>query len=638
MEKESFEDSAVAELLNENFICIKVDREERPDIDQIYMTVCQMLTGSGGWPLTIILTPELKPFFAGTYFPKYSVHGRAGMMELVPAVARAWKEERAGILSSAVEIVEALQKKSIDGNGGELDEKILTGAFDQLKGKYDDKFGGFGAPPKFAMGHNFLFLLRYWKRSGDARALEMVEHTLTAMRLGGIYDQIGYGFHRYSTDQFWLLPHFEKMLYDQALLSMVYLEVYQATGNEFYARTAKEIFAYVARELTSSEGGFYSAEDADSEGEEGKYYFWTPAEILEILGEEDGKQYSKAFNVEAGGNFAEQATGKLTGASIPYLKNVQAQLADGLGVDESDRDKFIGEAQARLLQVRNRRVHPSKDDKILTDWNGLMIASLAKGAVVLNEPKFAGIAAKAADFLLDKMILPNGDLQHRYRNGEAGIIGKLDDYSFLVYGLIELHQATFDIKYLSRAIEINDRMLEKFRDDENGGLFLTSNDESDLIVRPKESYDGSIPSGNSMAFYNMIRLSRITGNAEYEQIAVSLLGAISSQVVAAPMAYTQMLVGLDYYLGPSVEIVIAGDRNGSDTKEMLKAVNGIFLPNKVVLLRPTEGTPEISEIAGYTKHQVSIDGKATAYICRNFACNKPMTDIAEMTEILKSKQ
>ncbi|MFH0792587.1 MAG: thioredoxin domain-containing protein, partial [bacterium] len=398
MEHESFEDSEVAELMNQYFISIKVDREERPDIDSVYMTVTQALTGSGGWPMTVILTPDKQPFYAGTYFAKYSRYDRRGMMDLLPGIGNAWKNDRVNAVKAASEITQALARMTAGAPGDALTSETLQEGFHQLSESFDDDGGGFGHAPKFPTPHNFSFLLRYWKRTGDAAALEMVEKTLSSMRRGGIFDHVGFGFHRYSTDPEWLVPHFEKMLYDQAMLTIACIETYQAMGKEEYAQTAREILAYVMRDMTSPEGGFYSAEDADSEGVEGKFYLWSPEEVVSLLGKEEGELFSKIYNIVEGGNFREEATGHGTGGSIPHLQKPLSEMAKELNLDESSLASRLEASRRKLFAAREKRIHPLKDDKILTDWNGLMIAAMAKAAKALDDPQYADAARRAADF------------------------------------------------------------------------------------------------------------------------------------------------------------------------------------------------------------------------------------------------
>lgn len=639
MERESFEDPEVARLMNDAFVSIKVDREERPDIDNIYMTVCQILTGSGGWPLTILMTPDKKPFYAGTYFPKESRYNRIGMIELIPRLKEIWTTRRNDVLSSAGQIIEALNDRSSDAPGEELDESILKRTYEQISRGFDPQHGGFGNAPKFPTPHKILFLLRYWKRTGSERALEMTEKTLQEMRLGGMYDHIGFGFHRYSTDEKWLLPHFEKMLYDQALLAMAYTEAYQATRKEDYKKIAQEIFTYVLRDMTSPEGGFYSAEDADSEGEEGKFYLWSQEEIRQLLGKDDGDLFMKIYNFERDGNFFEQATGHKTGTNIAYLRKPLKDLARGLDKSEEDLQKRMEAARQKLFGVRENRIHPHKDDKILTDWNGLMIAAFAKGAQVFDEPRYAEAARRATTFILDKMRRVDGRLFHRYRDGQAGLPAHIDDYAFLIWGLLELYETSFEVRYLQTALDLNTDLITHFWDDKNGGFYFTANDSEELLTRQKEIYDGAVPSGNSVAMWNLLRLGRITANTSFEEKAVKIGRAFSANIKEVPIAHTQLMVGVDFGIGPSYEVVLAGHSQSEDIKAMLKALRTPFVPNKVVLLRPSEQeTPEIIHLAEFTKNQSSIDGKATAYVCLNYHCKLPTTDVSKMLELLTEKK
>ncbi len=638
MEHESFEDEEVAKLMNETFISIKVDREERPDIDNIYMTVCQMLSKGGcGWPLNVFMTPDKKPFFAATYIPKETRFGRAGMLDLVPRIKELWENDREKVLESAENITEAVIKATDATESGESEDltvSTLGAGYNQLLGRYDEKNGGFGSSPKFPTPHNQLYLLRYWKRTGDEQALEMVEKTLEQMRRGGVYDHVGFGFHRYSTDPEWLLPHFEKMLYDQAMIAMAYIEAYQATGNKEYAETAREIFSYVMRDMTSEEGGFYSAEDADSEGEEGKFYVWEEEEIVEVLGKEDAELIIGTFNVTKTGNFSDEASGKKTGANILHLKKPMAEIAASYDMSAQEFSKRIQTLREKLFNVREKRVHPHKDDKILTDWNGLMIASMAKGGRVTGESQYTEAAKKAADFILSDMRKSDGTLLHRYRDGEAGIDSNIDDYSFFIWGLLELYESTFDIKYLQAAIELQNEMIEHFWDEKNSGFYFTSDSAEELIARQKEIYDGAIPSGNSVAMLNLLKIGRITGNAEFDKKAAELSSAFSNTIAQAPMAYTQFLCGLDFGIGPSYEVVVVGDPEKEDTKTMLRALSQDYSPNKVVLLKGPGSESEITSIAEFTKGQAQKDEKATAYVCLDYVCKLPTTDVDKMLELL----
>ncbi|MGP8284681.1 MAG: thioredoxin domain-containing protein, partial [Desulfomonilaceae bacterium] len=481
MEKESFEDDEVAELMNKVFVSIKVDREERPDIDHTYMTVCQMMTGGGGWPLNIVMTADRKPFFAGTYFPKNSRHGRIGLIELSERIEHLWLNDRAQIDDATEKIVTALNVPAPRGVSGALDLEVLRTAFQQLSQRFDPKYGGFGEAPKFPTPHNILFLLRYWKRSGDERSLQMVTKTLDQMRLGGIFDHVGFGFHRYSTDAQWLTPHFEKMLYDQAMLALAYTEAYQATRKISYKKTAEEIFDYVLRDLTSPEGAFYSAEDADSEGEEGKFYLWTLDEIREALPDTEANLVERAFNVFSMGNFKEETTQSLTGRNILHLKRPLEQLNGQLGFSEIQIQETWESARKRLFEIREKRVHPHKDDKILTDWNGLMIAALSKASRVFGDKAYAVAAGRAVNFIITSMRDTNGRLLRRYRLGEAGLSAHVDDYSFLVWGLLELYETTFEPQYLKIAVDLNKDFVQRFWDKEQGGFFFTANDSEKLL-------------------------------------------------------------------------------------------------------------------------------------------------------------
>ncbi|MGB7291359.1 MAG: thioredoxin domain-containing protein [Thermodesulfobacteriota bacterium] len=641
MEHESFEDPEVAKLMNDVFVSVKVDREERPDIDNVYMNVCHMLTRKGcGWPLTIFMTPDKKPFFAATYIPKGNRFGRTGMIELIPNLKRIWETERDNLLKSADEITSALQQsaQTFDSQGEALGAPTIKLAHNQLEKRFDTENGGFGTAPKFPSPHNLVFLLRYWKRGGNDKALDMVEKTLQKMRNGGIYDHIGFGFHRYSTDPEWLVPHFEKMLYDQAMLAMAYTEAYQATGKEEYKKTAQEIFTYVLRDMAAPGGGFYSAEDADSEGEEGKFYLWTGQEIRKVLGKDDADLIVEVFDIEKGGNF-DEAKRKKTGENILHLKNALPQVASQQKMPKKELEKRIESAREKLFSIRKKRIHPHKDDKIITDWNGLMIAALAKGANAFDEPKYAEAARRSADFILKNMRKPDGTLLHRYRGGEAALQSNIDDYAFLTWGLIELYEATFDINYLKSALSLNDDLIKRFWDAQNGGFYFTPDDGEELLVRQKEIYDGAIPSGNSVAMLNLLRLGRITADSDLEDKAAKIGKAFSGQLKRSPAAFTMSTSALDFGLGPSYEVVIAGKSDAKDTEEMLNALSRRFIPNKVVLFRPTEEeSPDITRIAEFTKGQTTINGKATAYVCKNYICDLPTNNINKMLELLSVKK
>ena len=628
MAHESFGDDDVAGLLNQHFVAIKVDREERPDIDKIYMHVCQSLTGSGGWPLSVFITPEGKPFFAGTYFPKASRLGMPGFMDVLGQVAVMWQNDRASILRSSEAITGAIQPDSRTASSQPVSVETMKKGYTQLARVFDPVWGGFGAAPKFPTPHNLTSLLRWHKRDGDAEALEMVEITLNAMRNGGIFDQIGFGFHRYSVDSKWLVPHFEKMLYDQALLAIAYLEAHQATGKAAFARVAREVFTYVLRDMTGPDGGFYSAEDADSEGKEGLFYVWTPQEVKEHLGERVGDLFCRFYGISEGGNFE-------GGLSIPHKRiPVQAFATTG-GLDVQELETILEQARKRLFDVREERAHPLKDDKVLTSWNGLMIAALAKGYQVLGDRVYAEAARKAADFIAKNLKDPEGRLLRRYRHGDVAHAGYLDDYAFLVWGLIELYEATFDISWLEEAIALNQEMIDIFWDMEGGGLYFTGTGNEQLITRSKDLYDGALPSGNSVAAMNLLRLGRMTGNVELEKKADEITRAFSRLIQEQPIACTHMLNALGFMIGPSQEIVIAGDPGLETTQAMVDIIRSKFLPNKVVLLHPdgSDGKRLVA-ISPFLREMVSAGNQPTVYVCEQYACQTPIQDGRELISAL----
>lgn len=635
MEKESFEDPDVARLLNETFICIKVDREERPDIDSVYMAVCQAITGRGGWPLTIIMTPSKEPFFAATYIPKQGRFGSAGMLDIIPHIANLWIQQQEEILQSARQLKAALSPEMSHGSaqstGTELNEKTLNRGYSQLLFAFDRQEGGFGRAPKFPTPHNLTFFLRYWYRTGNIEALQMVTKTLDAMHMGGIYDHLGFGFHRYSTDSKWLVPHFEKMLYDQAMLIMAYTEAFQATGIEQYRQIAEEVIQYVFRDMCSAEGAFYCAEDADSEGVEGKFYLWKEEEIYEILPAEEADLICKVYGVSAEGNYNEEISGIATKQNILHLIRPLGETAHELGLSLNELNTKLEVSRQTLFTRREKRVHPSKDDKVLTDWNGLIIAALSKASRAFDRPEYAQAASRATDFIFHKMTSHDGRLLHRYREGEASITGFLEDYAFMVWSLIELYQATMDKVYLEQALKLNFLQMQDFMDNE-GGFFHTSKGSETLLFRNREIYDGAIPSGNSVSVLNLLKLARITGNTELEEKAYASMKAFSGQVDAMPMAHSQFLHALDFALGPSYEVVIAGDREDQDTKEMLSLTDRSFLPNMVLLLKENDS---IVELAPYTKNMPTTNGRTAAYVCQGFSCNMSTTEISELRKMLK---
>lgn len=634
MEKESFEDLEIADLMNNVFVSIKVDREERPDIDGIYMSVCQIMTGGGGWPLTIIMTPDKKPFYAGTYIPKYNRFNRIGLLELIPKVDELWKTRREEINKSAEEIISSIKQINQSNRTVKIDESIFDIAFKDFEKKFDNNFGGFGTAPKFPSPHNLMFLLRYWKSKNNPKALEMVEKTLTNMRFGGIYDQIGFGFARYSTDKHWLVPHFEKMLYDQALLAIAYTETFLVTKNILYKKTAEEILEYVLRDMTHREGGFYSAEDADSEGEEGRFYLWDADELRSVLDKDESDFAIKVFSVADAGNWVDEAQGKMLGTNILHLKKSYKEYANEFNLTEEDFLIKIKSIRKKLFNYREKKVHPSKDDKILTDWNGLMISAFAKAAQAFDDKRYYDAAVKSYSFIEKHLINKEGKLIHRFREGESGLPAHIDDYSFMINALIDLYETTFEIKYLKQAMQLNDILIKDFWDDKNGGFYFTSTEVENLLIRQKEIYDGAIPSGNSMALLNLLRLSRLTGNTIYEQRASELIDYFSSNIIKSPSVFSQFLIGLYFYFGSSEEIVISCDEIDGMVKKSLKYLQSIFKPNKTILLNISKQSKEINNFIPFVKDMKALNGNSTFYVCKNFICNQPVTTFEQFKKLV----
>jgi uncharacterized protein YyaL (SSP411 family) len=644
MEHESFEDADVARLMNEAFVSVKVDREERPDVDGVYMDVCQAMTGHGGWPLTILMTPEGRPFFAATYLPRESLRGRVGMLDLVPGVQKLWSEDRARLLADADEIARVLgrqrSEEGAEAGGAPLGRETLDQGFAQLSARYDAEFGGFGGAPKFPTPHTLLFLLRYWKRSGEGRALAMVEKTLRAMRRGGLWDHVGFGFHRYATDARWLLPHFEKMLYDQALLCTAYTEAHRATGDPFYRAVAERTIEYVARDLTSPEGAFYSAEDADSldragHREEGAFYTWTEDDLHAAVGDTDFRFARAVWGTDPEGNVEDEASRRKTGQNVLHHPEPFPDLADRFGLGEGALREKIDDLRLRLLDARAVRPRPLLDDKVLTDWNGLMLVALARAARAFGERRHAERGGSAADFLLRTMRTPDGGLLHRYRNGEAAVPGFLDDYAFLAWGLIELYQALYDERYLTAALELHREAERRFLDEAAGDFYFTEAGGEPLLFRRKEHYDGAVPSGNAVAMHNGLRLGRITGDVAMERRA-ERVAAASPEVAQYPAAHAYHLVALDYAVGPAQEVVVAGERAAPDTLAMLDRLGRIYAPNAVFLLRaPGAGEAPVTALAPATAAQTARDGRATAYVCERFACQSPTTDPEQAVRLLQ---
>ena len=626
MEKESFENAEVAKIMNETFVCIKVDREERPDIDKVYMSFCQAMTGSGGWPLTIIMTPEKKPFFAATYIPRENQYGRIGMLELIPQIKELWINKRSDIMQSSEKITKYLAHQDFSSSDKALNESIFNKAFDHLSQLFDFSNGGFGSSPKFPTMHRIYFLLRYFVRTKNEYALMMVEKTINSMRMGGIWDHIGYGFHRYSTDEKWILPHFEKMLYDQAINSIGCIEAFQVTGNNFYKNISDEIFAYVLRDMTSGLGGFYSAEDADSEGVEGKFYSWTKDEINKLFTAKESEILVEVFNI---------GVTSIESGSVLYINRTLEDISLKYNLSLKELIDFMQNAIKKMFFVRKKRIHPFKDDKILTDWNGLMISALSIGARVFDNKIYEKAAKNAAGFIIKNMITKEGSLLHRYRDGQSAIFANLDDYSFFIMGLIELYETTFDVIYLKTALDLNQYLMDNFWDKKNGGFYFAQSDNELSDFMQKDIYDGATPSGNSIEFLNLIKLSRITGSTDLENKASELLKVFSETVENSPESYTQFLSSYDFLIGPSFEIVIVGDLNSNEARKIIKAINSKFIPNKVVVFKTTgNAEPGITSLAQFTGNMQMINNKATIYVCSGYSCKAPTNDINKMLELL----
>jgi len=632
MEKESFENDSTAAIMNEYFVCIKVDREERPDVDNIYMAAVMAMSGRGGWPLSAFLTPEGKPFFAATYLPPEDRYGMTGFPSLLVKIHEEWTTDRERIVGHGDEVARRLRAAAKRSGPGEVGPATLEKGAAGFARRYDSVHGGFGDSPKFPSSHNLSFLLRHWKRSGDARALEIVEKTLDEMARGGMADQIGGGFHRSSTDRQWLVPHFEKMLYDQAMLAITYIEAYQATGREQYADVARGIFTYVLRDMTAPGGGFYSAEDADSEGEEGVFYVWKPDEVRAVLGEEAGDRFCAVYGLTESGNFER-------GSSILHLKKSLDEAAAAMGVDPEGLKTEMADSREKLLETRSKRIRPLRDDKVITAWNGMMITAFALGARALDDGEYALAAERAAAFALEKLRNGEGRVLRRWRDGEASCLGYIDDYAWLVHAMIDLYETTFDPVYVERANELAADMWNLFWDDEGRGFFFAGSDGEKLLVRSKEIYDGAFPSGNSIAALALLRLGDITGDPETARRGRASIEAFSGELSSSPAAHAQMLSALDFAVGPTVEVVVAGEEGSDDTEAMLRELRGRFLPNAAVLFRPEGGRGDkLASLAPYTAEQRAVDGRATAYVCRNHACSLPTHDAGEMVRLVEGDE
>jgi uncharacterized protein YyaL (SSP411 family) len=637
MEHESFEDERIAKLMNEHFVNIKVDREERPDLDAIYMTAVQIMTGRGGWPMSVFLTPDLKPFYGGTYFPPTQRMGMPGFDQILLAVADAWKNRRQQALQQATELTQHLQQAAAPAGGGgasELTNKLMFDAATALERSFDHRHGGFGGAPKFPHPMDLRLLLRVWARTQGGSILHVVTHTLGKMAAGGIYDQLGGGFHRYSVDERWLVPHFEKMLYDNALLIGCYVDAYLVTTDEEYARVARETIEYVLRDMTDSEGGFYSTEDADSEGEEGKFYVWSPAQVVSVLGPQRAEIFNYVYDVTEPGNFEHKNI-----LNLPKNIELCAQLKR---IDTAKLKQQLAEDRAKLFAERENRVRPGRDDKVLVAWNGLMIDALAYASGALAEPRYAEAAQKAADFLLANLRRSDGRLLHTWRAGQAKVDAYLDDYACFINGLVSLYEAGFYEQYIDAAVELADQMIAHFADRDGGGFFFTPDDGEQLISRQKDLQDSATPSGNSMAATALVRLGKLTGRTDYLDSAAGSLRAAVGLMQRYPTAAGQMLIALDWHLGPAYEIAILGGAFDVSTMDAIANLRQRYVPNKLLAFRSEPTRPAATENAANNEAQRGIHSPAldplfagkktleptpTVYVCENFACQAPVTGV-----------
>jgi len=623
MEHESFEDDDVARLLNEGFVCIKVDREERPDVDQLYMAVVQAMTGSGGWPMTLVLTPDREPIFGATYLPRASTLGRVGMLDLLPQLTASWRTKGWQLKMGAREFFERLGKGAARDARGRIDAGLVGKGVQQLVAMYDHEHGGFGEPPKFPVPHNLRLLLWWGTQEDDALILEQVRHTLRAMRCGGLWDHVGGGFHRYSTDEQWLLPHFEKMLYDQALMALAYTEAALVFDDPLFESTAREVCDYVLRDLTGPEGGFLCAEDADSEGEEGRFYLWTPSELVDALGERDAARVAVWFGVEEGGNYRDEATGRRTGGSVLHLV---AELDD-----EARRDWPA--LRAKLFAAREERVRPLRDDKVVCDWNGLMIAALARAGSAFADPRLIEAAERAAAFVRANLVAPgSGRLLRRWRDGRAAHDGLLDDHAFLAWGLLELFRATGRVEHLAEARRLVDAAVDLFWFEDSGGFTTAAADATDLAVRMREVHDGALPSGNSVMAMNLFTLARATGEVAYERRGEDTLSALVGRVRPFPAGHSHYLMALHLATCDAVDLVVSAADDDAEADRRLEQIRRTYLPHVTLVERRASAAAALARVAPFTADMAS--GELVYHLCRGFACATPTTDFEAVRRAL----
>ena len=616
MERESFEDEQTAALMNDNFVNVKVDREERPDLDSIYMEAVQAMTGSGGWPMSVFLTPAGKPFYGGTYFPPQPRYGIPSFPQLLLAVADAYTNRRGDLEEQAQRLTDAIGRTgSLSASGGEPGEEILTEATAKLLQYFDEQYGGFGDQPKFPQPMTLEFAMSQHRRGGEAEAMHVAEHTLRQMAAGGIYDHLGGGFHRYSVDRVWLVPHFEKMLYDNAQLLRAYLHAWQINGRREHRQVVEETVDYVLREMTAPEGGFYSAQDADSEGEEGKFFVWTAAEIEAVLGKEEADLLGRAYGVTPAGNFE--------GKTILNLKQTPGEIARQTGGEEGAVAERLAAARQKLFLAREKRVKPERDDKVLTEWNGLMIHALAEVGVVLGRADALEAASKAADFVLAEMSQENGFLFRSFKDGRARFNAYLEDYAAFARGLVALYEATFSLRWLAEAARLTKIMLAQFEDEARGGFYQTGIAHEELVVRRKDFIDNAIPSGNSMAAELLLRLAKLTGNDDYRSEAARVFRIMAAAMAQQPTGFGRMLTALDDLLSPSQEVAVVGSLTDARTQRLLEEVRRHYLPHTVLALKEPEDENPLPLMEGRTL----VDGQPAAYVCENYACRLPVTSV-----------
>ncbi len=631
MARESFEDEEMAQLINEVFVPVKVDREEHPDVDSTYMAACQIMTGKGGWPLTVFMTSDLKPFFAGTYFPRDDSELSIGLRSIVLNLKDLWEKNKNQLLESADDITDALNQITSTKIGELPAESTLQRAYEALDSSFSE-YGGFGTSQKFPSPNLLIYLLRYHEKTGEKGALDMVEETLMAMRMGGIWDHVGFGFHRYTVDPKWLVPHFEKMLYDQALLIMVCLEAYQVTGKDVYREMVEKIVEYVLRDMNSEEGGFFSAEDAESQGVEGKFYLWSQKELKEILNQDDFKLFTRIYQVKERGNYLDERTGLFTGENILHLEKPLEKTAEEMRLNADELKGKMDNILTTLFKEREKRVHPSKDDKVLTDWNGLMVAALSQAGRVLKEKRYTEAALKAVEFIKGNLY-QDGKLYHRYRDGEVKVEGYLEDYAFLVWGLLELYQTTLDSSWMEWAYELNQVTLDKYLDKENGGFYQTSEDIKEVLMRRKDHHDSALPSGNGITLLNLQKLASILEDQELGEAAIKQEKTFATLVNQTPTGHIIFLIGMVNRIGPFYEVVVAGE-DQADTGEFLEILHQNYLPRVVYSLNLPEEKWLKNKVKSFPE-KTPVDGQTTAYICKEVTCKLPINNPHKLLEELR---